>query len=172
MPPTPPADVTATTVPSIDILPQQTGLAGSCTGNPFVVNTFINVGPQASADVKLSAPGVGIVEEFTDDTGSHLNTYKGNFPTFKIPGSGGGLAPNTLVTLTITTYTGPDLGGVVSFTSSITFNCTTGKPLVLAIGPTTTIPTLSWPALVALMALLALLGAARLRRRSLSPQKL
>jgi hypothetical protein len=162
---------TATTLPSIEILRQQTGLAGTCTGTGFVLDTFINVGTQASADVKVSAQGLGILEEFTDDTGSHLGEFDGKFPAFKIPGFGGGLAPNTFITVVITTYTGPDLSGVVSFTSSLSFNCTTGKNLLTFPDPNVTIPTLSWPALLASMALVALLGAAALRSRGLPPKK-
>jgi len=163
----------AATVPSIEILGKQTGLAGTCSGTGFVLNTFINVGAQASADVKVSAPGPGILEEFTDDTGSHLGEFHGKFLDFKIPGFGGGLAPNTFITVVITTYTGPGLTGVVGFTSSISFNCTTGKNFAAFTPPdlATPVPTLSWPAILASMALIALLGAAALRRRGLSPQK-
>ena len=170
-PPTQLPGITATTVPSIQILRQQTGLAGTCSGNPFVLNTFINVGPQASADVKVTAPGVGTLEEFTDDTGSHLGTFKGNFSGFKIPGFGGGLVPNTPITVTITTYTGPDLTGVVSFSSAVTFNCTSGVLAGTLTDPKASIPTLSLPALLASMMLVGLLGAATLRHRNPSPRK-
>ena len=162
----------AATLPSIDV-PQrgQSGLAGTCGGSTFNLDTVINVGAQASADVKVSAPGVGTLEEFTDETGKNIGPYHAKFPTFEIPAFGGGLAPNTLITVTITTYSGPGLTGNASFTSKITFNCTTGKVLAAAIDPTAQVPTLSWPALVASMALLGLLGMATLRRRNLSPQK-
>src|SRR5438552_6579911 len=40
--------------PSIDILANQSQLAGTCGGQTFDLNTFINVDAQASADVKLS----------------------------------------------------------------------------------------------------------------------
>src|SRR5262249_50861958 len=39
---------TSTTVPSIEILGNQTGLAGTCGGSAFDVNTFINIGSSAS----------------------------------------------------------------------------------------------------------------------------
>ena len=161
----------ATTLPSIDIPRRQTTLAATCGGGTFNLDTFINVGTQASADVKVSAAGVGILEEFTDETGKNIGPYNAKFPTFQIPASGGGLAPNTLITITITTYSGPGLTGKATFTSKVVFNCTTGRVQAASIDPTAPIPTLSWPALVASMALLALLGAAALRRRGLSPQK-
>jgi hypothetical protein len=163
---------TATTLPSIDIsLRGQTNLAGTCGGSTFNLNTFINVGTQASADVKVSAPSVGILEEFTDETGKNIGPYSAKFPTFQIPASGGGLAPNTVITVTVTTYSGPGLTGVVTFTSKIAFNCTTGKVLASPVDPTTQIPTLSLPALFASMVLVALLGAAALRRSRPARQK-
>ena len=163
--------VQATTLPSIDIPRKQSSLAGTCGGGTFDIDTFINVGTQGSADVKLSAAGVGILEEFTDETGKNIGPYNAKFPTFQIPAFGGGLAPNTLVTITVTTYSGPGLTGKVTFTSKLVFNCTTGQVQAASIDPTAPIPTLSWPALIASMALLALLGAAALRRRGLALQK-
>jgi hypothetical protein len=156
---------TATTLPSIDIPSRgQANLAGTCGGTSFNLDTFINVGTQASADVKVSAPSVGILEEFTDETGKNIGPYNAKFPTFQIPASGGGLAPNTVITVTVTTYSGPGLTGVVTFTSNIAFNCTSGKVLASSLDPTAPIPTLSLPALFASMLLVALLGAAALRR--------
>src|SRR5262249_23938711 len=75
----------STTVPSIEILGNQTGLAGTCGGSAFDVNTFINIGSSASADVRLSAPVVGIIEEFTDETGKNLGAYDAPYPAFHIP---------------------------------------------------------------------------------------
>ena len=171
--PTPLPGPTAATSPSIEILHQQPGLAGTCGGNSFDLNTFINIGTQGSADVKVSAPGVGILEDFTDETGKNIGPYNATFPAFQIPAFGGGLAPNTLITVVITTYTGPTLSGIVSFTSALTFNCTTGKSFVLRtpLDPTAPIPTLSLPALFASMALVALLGAAALRHSTPARQK-
>jgi hypothetical protein len=151
--------------PSIRLSAEQSGLAGSCGGAGFDVNTNINVGSQASSDVKLSAEGVGVVEEFTDETGKNIGPYSAPFPTFHIPAFGGGLAPNTVLTLTITTYSGPTLTGSVTSVSTITFNCTTGKVLSAPLpGFSTAVPALSSMSVVALVALLALLGAAYARR--------
>lgn len=161
----------STTLPSIDIPSRQSTLAGTCGGTTFNLDTFINVGTQASANVKVSAPGVGILEEFTDETGKNIGPYNAKFPTFQIPASGGGLAPNTPITVTITTYSGPGLTGVVTFTSKIVFNCTTGKVLAGVIDPTAPVPALSLPALLASIALIALLGAAALRRSTVARQK-
>jgi hypothetical protein len=155
----------AAKVPSIEISQTQTTLAGTCSGGAFDINTFINVGPQASADVRLSAPGAGILEEFTDETGKNVGTYNAKYPAFHIPAFGGGLAPNTLITLAITTYSGPGLTGAASFTSTIIFNCTTGVitfPSALALQP---IPTLDDSVLFATITLVALFGAAMLINR-------
>jgi len=155
----------ANQVPSIQILNGQTGLAGTCGGAAFDVNTFINIGTQASADVRLSAPGVGIIEQFVDETGKNIGPYNATYPTFHILNFGGGLAPNTQITLTVTTYSGPGLTGSAAFTSSITFDCTTGAVALQGPGGTpASIPALSTYGLLALTGLLALLGMATLRR--------
>jgi len=165
---TPGVTPTASQVPSIQILDAQTGLAGTCGGSAFDVSTFINIGTSASADVRLSAPGVGTIEEFTDETGKNIGPYNANYPTFHILSFGGGLAPNTPITLTITTYTGPGLTGSVTFTSGVTFNCTTGAIILAPAGTSVVgheIPALSTGMLLALIGLSGMLGAAALRRR-------
>jgi hypothetical protein len=157
---------TAAKLPSIELLQEQPTLAGTCSGGAFDVNTFINVTGAASAAVTVTAPGVGTIEEFTDETGTNIGPYNAVYPTFQIKPFGGGLPPNTKITITITTYTGPNRTGSVSFVSTIVFNCTTGK--VIHAGPVAnvaeSIPTLSTIALAAMAALLALLGAAMMRR--------
>ena len=155
----------STSVPSIRLLHDQTGLAGTCGGSAFNLNTFIDVDTSASADVKVTAPGVGLIEEFTDETGTNIGPYNAVYPTFHIPAFGGGLAPNTVITVAITTYSGPALSGKVIETSRIAFNCTTGKLGPLVAGPPHPVPTLSEVALAASSLLLALLGAMMLRRR-------
>ena len=156
----------AAKLPSIELLQAQPTLAGTCGGGTFDVNTFINVTAAASADVTVTAPGVGTIEEFTDETGTNIGPYNAVFPTFQIKPFGGGLPPNTKITITITTYSGPNRSGSVSFVSTVVFDCTTGK--VLHAGPVAdvaeSIPTLSTVALAAMATLLALLGAAMLRR--------
>jgi hypothetical protein len=158
----------AATLPSIELLQHQPTLAGSCGGSAFDVNTFINVTGVSSADVTLTTPGVGTLEQFTDETGANLGPFNGVYPTFHILAFGGGLPPNTRITITVTTYSGPGKTGSVSFVSSITFNCTTGK--LIHVGPVLSvaesIPTLSTVALAAMATLLALLGAAMLRHRT------
>ena len=157
---------TAAKLPSIELLHKQPTLAGTCGGSAFDVNTFINVTNVASADVKVSAPGVGTVEQFTDETGTNIGPYNGIYPTFHILPFGGGLPPNTKITITVTTYTGPNRTGSVSYESAIVFDCTSGKVLH-APGPADVaeaIPTLSPVALAAMTTLLALLGAAMIRR--------
>ena len=154
-------------LPSIQLLHTQTGLAGTCGGTAFNVNTFINVGTLASADVRLTVPSLGVVEQFTDETGKNIGPYNAKYSTFHIPAFGGGLAPNTPITITVVTYSGPALSGASSSTSTLSFNCTTGV-VILAQAIADPIPTLSSFTLVAAAALIALLGAAVLRRRARS----
>ncbi|HEV2977162.1 MAG TPA: hypothetical protein VG425_06205 [Casimicrobiaceae bacterium] len=154
-------------VESIRLLPSQPTLAGTCGGSAFTVNSFINVTGQASADVKVSASGVGTIEEFTDETGNNIGPYNAAYPAFQIPAFGGGLAPNTSITILVTTYSGPALSGSISYVSSLEFNCTTGA--VLQVDPPATgaiaAPTLSTLALALTASLLVLLGIATLRRQ-------
>lgn len=164
--PHPTAGPSGSSVPSIRLLPSQPNLAGTCSGSAFTVNTFINVTAQSSADVKVSAPAVGTIEEFTDETGKNIGPYDAAYPMFQIIAFGGGLAPNTVMTITVTTYTGPSLSGSISFVSTLEFNCTNGA-VILAQPPTTApspAPALSVFGLAATASLLALLGAVMLRR--------
>lgn len=153
-------------LPSVEILPEQSDLSLTCSGRAFFVRTFINVDTQASAEVTLSAQGAQI-ERFVDNTGN-IGPFDGIFPNYLIPANGGGLPPNTTVKLVIKTYTGQNLSGIISYTSSIMFNCTTGAILNIANAPPNgpePIPTLSDAALAAMAGVLALLGMLALRRR-------
>ena len=161
---------TSAVVPSIEILASQSNLAGTCGGTTFDLNTFINVDTQASADVKVSVSGIGTIEEFTDETGSNIGPFKGTYGTFHILSSGGGLAPNTPILISITTYPGRGLAGTSSFVSSLLFDCTTGVILNLSgnfPNAAPPIPALDDAALLVMSALLAALGAIALRRRAM-----
>ena len=122
------AVVQADVLPSIEILSKQLNLAGRCNGSAFDLNTFINTTGQTSANVRVSSPilNPSLLEQFTDNTGANVGVFNAEYPTFHILGFGGGLAPNTPITISISTYTGPNLTGTVTFTSTITFDCTTG----------------------------------------------
>ncbi len=104
------AVVQADVLPSIEILPKQLNLAGRCNGSAFDLNTFINTTAQTSASVRVSSPALNpsLLEQFTDNTGANVGVFNADYPNFHILGFGGGLAPNTPITITITTYTGPE----------------------------------------------------------------
>lgn len=164
----------AAVLPSIEILPAQTNLAGTCGGQQFNINTYINVDSQASAEVRLSSPGFPTIEQFTDETGSNIGPFSGVYPTFNIRGFGGGLAPNTPLRITINTYSGHALAGTLTYSSSMQYNCTNGAIIGLvaaAPGDPAPIPTLSDVALVATALLLALAGFLTLRRRAVITPK-
>ncbi len=158
--------------PSIEILANQTHLAGTCGGSTFDLSTFINVDAQASADVKLSVVGAGTIEQFTDETGTNIGPFTGTYSGFHILSFGGGLPPNTPIQLRITTYSGHALSGTATYVSTLTFNCTTGVILNLSANAPDgqpPVPTLSDAALIAMTALLAFLGAMKLRKRKVAP---
>jgi hypothetical protein len=157
--------------PRIQILHTQTGLAGTCGGSAFTLNTFISVDTQASAQVQLTVPGVGAIEQFTDETGKNIGPYDAAYPNFQIPGFGGGLAPNTPITVTITTYAGPGLSPPITGASSLTFDCTTGAIVFASASAAQPIPTLSALAMAATAILLGLLGLIALRRPLFAPRK-
>lgn len=171
------AVVQAEVLPSIEILPKQLNLAGRCNGSAFDLNTFINTTAQTSASVRVSSSAVNpsLLEQFTDNTGANVGVFNDDYPNFHILGFGGGLAPNTPITISIATYTGPNLTGTVTFTSTMTFNCTTGQISRLARAPPllTAVPALDSTGLAVLAMLLGLAGAAvlRIRRAGTQPRR-
>ena len=165
------ATPTAAGSPSIEILANQSHLAGTCGGTRFDISTFINVDAQASADVKLTVSDAGIIEQFVDETGANIGPFLGSYGAFHILASGGGLPPNTPIKITITTYSGRGLTGTATYVSSLTYDCTTGVVLNLSAnspGALAPIPSLSDGALIAVSVLLAGLGAAFIRRRTVT----
>ena len=161
-------------LPSIEILSAQTNLAGTCGGQAFNINTYINVDSQSSAEVRLSTPAFPTLEQFIHETGSNIGPFSGVYPTFNIQAFGGGLAPNTPIRITINTYTGHALGGSLTYSTSMQYNCTTGAILNLvapAPGDPSPVPTLSDFGLAATALLLALAGMLAMRRRARAPRR-
>ena len=168
--------VEASVVPSIEILPKQLNLAGRCNGSAFDLNTFINATAQTSASVRVSSTALNpsLLEKFTDNTGANVGAFNDDYPNFHILGFGGGLAPNTPLTITIDTYTGPNLTGTVTFTSTIVFNCTTGEIAGLRPAPPlipAAVPALGTTGLAMLTLLLGLAAAAALRIRRVAAKR-
>jgi hypothetical protein len=108
-----------------------------------------------------------LLEQFTDNTGANVGVFNANYPNFHILAFGGGLAPNTPIIISITTYTGPNLTGTATFTSTIKFDCTTGQVSRLARDPPllTAVPALDPAGLALLVMLVGIAGAAALRVR-------
>jgi hypothetical protein len=159
-------------LPSIEILGQQSNLAGTCGGATFNLNTYIHVDTQASADVRVSATGFPNLEQLTDETGTNIGPYNGVYPTFNIPAFGGGLPPNTPMRIFINTYTGKALSGTLSYSSTIQFDCTTGAVLNVVAGapgdpaPIPAFGTTAWAATTLLLTAAALAALRRRRARS------
>jgi len=161
-------------LPSIEILSAQVNLAGTCGGQAFNINTYINVDSQSSAEVRLSTPAFPTLEQFIDETGSNIGPFSGVYPTFNIQAFGGGLAPNTPIRITINTYTGHALAGSLTYSTTMQYNCTTGAILNLVAatpGDPSPIPTLSDFGLAATGLLLALAGMLAMRRRAGAPRR-
>ena len=98
--------------------------AGVCAGNDiFIPGVEINVpAPMfASEQGVLSAPGFPDLGYTMDTSFQGVGTFM--FLVFTDPYS---LPDNTQVTLSVTTYFGPNFTGGVAYVSTVTWDCTTG----------------------------------------------
>ena len=161
----PGANVDSTVSPSIEILPNQN-----------MPNALIHHRPRTELQAKFSMEFCMAIlllerkaglEQFTDETGTNIGPYNAIYPSFHILGFGGGLAPNTNITVSVTTYTGAALSGHASYVSTLVFNCTTGGIVSLSDGFSVgaSIPTLSNVALIATTLLLAAVAVFSLRHK-------
>ena len=102
------------------------GAAGTCssTSGFLLPGVEINVpGEPASEQGVLSAPGYPNLG-YTLDTSF---TGVGTFSFFVFVSTPYSLPSNTPLTLTVTTYNGPNYTGGVAYVSTITWDCTTGE---------------------------------------------
>jgi hypothetical protein len=165
------ASAGASTVdPSLEITGSTSGICDNSGGtlNPQIP-TLLTYSSLSSDEAEMSIAGVGVVATGQED-----------LPFFPVVEDSGtyGLLPSvysvpagTEVTVTITTYNDSGLTGGVSYVSTIVFDCDTGEIISLVSGTPEEVPTLGFPAIVLLAALLALIGAVRLalRARRLRP---
>lgn len=148
-------------VPSLEITgfvdpPGDNCTSGSALGD---LTDYVNIpGPDGSDDLVVTAPGDVTVADWTfaNSTGGE-NYHSVGANTYGIGDSGQTVAAGTPLTATIRTYFGLDGTGGLAYTSSITWNCTTGAVLSIVSGPASSIPALG-PTALALLAL-ALAGA-------------
>lgn len=146
------------------------GAAGTCTDDDvFLPGVYINVpAPRfASEQGVLEAPGYPDLGYTQDTSFQGVGTF--GFTVFTDPYS---VPANTPLTLTVTTYNGPNYTGGAAYVSWITWDCTTGT--VLDVGGRVPyglleIPTLSPAGLAALVAGLAFAAFLVLRRRRRTP---
>jgi len=146
------------------------GAPGTCADDDvFLPGVFVNVPAPlfASEQGVFEAPGFPNLGYTQDSSFQGVGEFGFNVFTdpYVVPA-------NTPLTLTVTTYHGPNFQGGIAYISTITWDCTTGE--VLAIGgdepypPAQEIPTLSPGGLAALVATLAALAMLALRRRRAS----
>ncbi|MHB8626857.1 MAG: hypothetical protein ACYDBJ_26495 [Aggregatilineales bacterium] len=112
----------ASSSPSIAIL----GGPGTniCSNTSFSVPISVNSNAVFSDSASMSVPGIGNVYSFSENDPA----VSGTFPYFVSPNSYT-VAPNTPVTVSITTYNGINGGGGVSFSSTAVINCSSGALL-------------------------------------------
>lgn len=111
------------------------GVAGSCTAGGSIlmpgVEVNVPVPTVASERGVLSAPGNPDLGFTLDSNFTGVGTF--GFTVFtNAPYT---LAANTPLTLSVTTYNGPNYTGGAIFNSTITWDCTTGAVLSVSSGP-------------------------------------
>ncbi len=136
------------------------GASGTCS-SPSGFNlpgVYINAPAPASEQGVLSAPGNPSLGSTQDDS------YTGvGLTSFFVYSAGYTVPPQTLLTLQVTTYNGPNFTGGVAFVSTITWNCSTGA---LANARAAPVPALAHAALALLALTLLVVGTRSVRARA------
>jgi hypothetical protein len=120
------AEAQTTVDPSWNI---QAGEPNSCTvsGSLFISNMYVNISGSASEQGTLTAEGFGQLGYTIDNAFGPFVGFVGFTVFVPTPYS---LPAHTPLTLTVTTYNGPNFTGGVSYVSTLTWDCTTGETIV------------------------------------------
>jgi IPTL-CTERM motif len=155
----------AGTRPSLEITSSVSGICDNSGGalNPNIP-TIINRYVGASTRAVMSVAGVGVVADQVENEPFGGPAFAG---TFGFTPAAYNVVAGTAVTVTMTTHFGPNETGGVAYISQIVFACDTGSISSLtnqAFPKPVVIPTTSQFGLLALGALLAIVGLWRLRK--------
>ena len=152
-------------VPSVELTGVAASSCDSTTG--FAISLEVNLPGSSSANIDVTVAGVGPVASAVVNASHSVGSEN---LTVKAPNVSAYSAPaNTPITVTVTTYNGPNATGGASFVSTLVFNCTTGSVISLQSGPpgqvaAVPVPALSAGALAVLGVALAFAGLIALRR--------
>lgn len=140
----------ASVVPSIEITD---GVSNVCSNQFFILPVFLNMTDSSSDSLVMSVQGAGTVFTLAEN---HSAMYGPN--TYGIAPNSYSVPLGTPITISITTYNGPNQTGGISYISTIVFACDTGNIISLQSGTPTSVPTMTEWGIITFV-LLAGLGA-------------